>query len=440
MKHNLCSFGLVVVVSIMSLVTIEVDAESDAATESEQDLPWRELRTFTEVFAKVKNDYVEPIKDKQLLENAIRGMLTGLDPHSAYLDPEDYKGLQEGTTGEFGGLGIEVGIENDFVKVIAPIDDTPAQRAGVKPGDIITKLDDMPVKGMSLNDAVKHMRGKPGSPITLTIIREGVEKPLKIVITRAVIKVESVKNEILEPGFAYVRISHFQERTAEDLRRALREIKAENKGVLKGMVLDLRNNPGGILSSAVSVADAFIDKGLIVYTEGRVEDSQLRFNAKPDDLLSGAPMVVLVNGGSASASEIVAGALQDTRRGIIMGSRTFGKGSVQTILPMSNQAALKLTTALYYTPSGRSIQAEGIKPDIILDKVEVAIVDVDDDDPHSLKEADLSRHLSNGNQKTTTGEAEKQAKDTKSMASSDYELYEALNLLKGLALSKSARG
>ncbi|MGH8615815.1 MAG: S41 family peptidase, partial [Gammaproteobacteria bacterium] len=383
MKHNSCSFWLLVVVSIMSLVTIEVAAESDAATGSEQDLPWRELRTFTEVFAKVKNDYVEPIKDKQLLENAIRGMLTGLDPHSAYLDPEDYKGLQEGTTGEFGGLGIEVGIENDFVKVIAPIDDTPAQRAGVKPGDVITKLDDMPVKGMSLNDAVKHMRGKPGSPITLTIIREGVEKPLKIVITRAVIKVESVKNEILEPDFAYVRISHFQERTGEDLRRALREIKTKNKGALKGMVLDLRNNPGGILSSAVSVADAFIDKGLIVYTEGRVEDSQLRFNAKPDDLLSGAPMVVLVNGGSASASEIVAGALQDTRRGIIMGSPTFGKGSVQTILPMSNQAALKLTTALYYTPSGRSIQAEGIKPDIILDKVEVAVVD--DDDPHSLK-------------------------------------------------------
>lgn len=434
MKHKMCTFGLLALVSIVSLATIEVDAESDAVIESEQDLPWRELRTFTEVFAKVKNDYVEPIKDKQLLENAIRGMLTGLDPHSAYLDPEDYKGLQEGTTGEFGGLGIEVSIENDFVKVIAPIDDTPAQRAGVKPGDVITKLDDTPVKGMSLNDAVKHMRGKPGSPITLTIVREGVEKPLKIVITRAVIKVESVKNEFLEPDFAYVRISHFQERTAEDLRRALREIRTENKGALKGMVLDLRNNPGGILSSAVSVADAFIDKGLIVYTEGRVEDSQLRFNAKPDDLLSGAPMVVLVNGGSASASEIVAGALQDTRRGIIMGSRTFGKGSVQTILPMSNQAALKLTTALYYTPSGRSIQAEGIKPDIILDKVEVAVVD---DDPHSLKEADLSRHIANGKQKTKSGEAQKPAK---SIASSDYELYEALNLLKGLALSKAAKG
>ncbi len=434
MKHKMCTFGLLALVSIVGLATIEVDAESDAVIESEQDLPWRELRTFTEVFAKVKNDYVEPIKDKQLLENAIRGMLTGLDPHSAYLDPEDYKGLQEGTTGEFGGLGIEVSIENDFVKVIAPIDDTPAQRAGVKPGDVITKLDDTPVKGMSLNDAVKHMRGKPGSPITLTIVREGVEKPLKIVITRAVIKVESVKNEFLEPDFAYVRISHFQERTAEDLRRALREIRTENKGALKGMVLDLRNNPGGILSSAVSVADAFIDKGLIVYTEGRVEDSQLRFNAKPDDLLSGAPMVVLVNGGSASASEIVAGALQDTRRGIIMGSRTFGKGSVQTILPMSNQAALKLTTALYYTPSGRSIQAEGIKPDIILDKVEVAVVD---DDPHSLKEADLSRHIANGKQKTKSGEAQKPAK---SIASSDYELYEALNLLKGLALSKAAKG
>lgn len=438
MKHKMCTFGLLALASIVGLAAIEVDAESDAATESEQDLPWRELRTFTEVFAKVKNDYVEPIKDKQLLENAIRGMLTGLDPHSAYLDPEDYKGLQEGTTGEFGGLGIEVGIENGLVKVIAPIDDTPAQRAGVKPGDVITKLDDTPVKGMALNDAVKHMRGKPGSPITLTIVREGVEKPLEIVITRAVIKVESIKTELLEPNFGYLRISTFQERTGEDLRRALGEIKAENKRPLKGIVLDLRNNPGGILSAAVSVADAFIEKGLIVYTEGRVEDSQLRFTAKPDDLLSGASMVVLVNGGSASASEIVAGALQDTRRGIIMGSRTFGKGSVQTILPMSNQAALKLTTALYYTPSGRSIQAEGIKPDIILDKVEVAVVA--DDDPHSLKEADLSRHLANGKQKTTSGEAQEQARDTKSMASSDYELYEALNLLKGLALSKSAKG
>ncbi len=438
MKHKMCTFGLLALASIVGLAAIEVDAESDAATESEQDLPWRELRTFTEVFAKVKNDYVEPIKDKQLLENAIRGMLTGLDPHSAYLDPEDYKGLQEGTTGEFGGLGIEVGIENGLVKVIAPIDDTPAQRAGVKPGDVITKLDDTPVKGMALNDAVKHMRGKPGSPITLTIVREGVEKPLEIVITRAVIKVESIKTDLLEPNFGYLRISTFQERTGEDLRRALDEIKAENKRPLKGIVLDLRNNPGGILSAAVSVADAFIEKGLIVYTEGRVEDSQLRFTAKPDDLLSGASMVVLVNGGSASASEIVAGALQDTRRGIIMGSRTFGKGSVQTILPMSNQAALKLTTALYYTPSGRSIQAEGIKPDIILDKVEVAVVA--DDDPHSLKEADLSRHLANGKQKTTSGEAQEQARDTKSMASSDYELYEALNLLKGLALSKSAKG
>ncbi|MGH8654894.1 MAG: S41 family peptidase [Gammaproteobacteria bacterium] len=438
MKHKMCTFGLLALASIVGLAAIEVDAESDAATESEQDLPWRELRTFTEVFAKVKNDYVEPIKDNQLLENAIRGMLTGLDPHSAYLDPEDYKGLQEGTTGEFGGLGIEVGIENGLVKVIAPIDDTPAQRAGVKPGDVITKLDDTPVKGMALNDAVKHMRGKPGSPITLTIVREGVEKPLEIVITRAVIKVESIKTELLEPNFGYLRISTFQERTGEDLRRALGEIKAENKRPLKGIVLDLRNNPGGILSAAVSVADAFIEEGLIVYTEGRVEDSQLRFTAKPDDLLSGASMVVLVNGGSASASEIVAGALQDTRRGIIMGSRTFGKGSVQTILPMSNQAALKLTTALYYTPSGRSIQAEGIKPDIILDKVEVAVVA--DDDPHSLKEADLSRHLANGKQKTTSGEAQEQARDTKSMASSDYELYEALNLLKGLALSKSAKG
>ncbi|MBU2477627.1 MAG: S41 family peptidase, partial [Gammaproteobacteria bacterium] len=306
-------------------------------------LPLEELRSFSDVFARIKADYVEPVEDKALLENAIRGMLTGLDPHSAYLDQEQFKELQVGTSGEFGGLGIEVGMEDGFVKVIAPIDDTPAQRAGVESGDLIIRLDDTPVKGMSLNDAVKIMRGKPGTDIILTIVREGQEKPLKITVTRDVIKVKSVKQRMLSEGFGYVRISQFQATTADNLVEAIDALKKEGK--LRGLVLDLRNNPGGVLNGAVAVSDAFLEKGLIVYTEGRIADSRLRFNATPDDVTSGAPLVVLVNQGSASASEIVAGALQDHHRAIVVGTRTFGKGSVQTIVPLSNDTAVKLTTA-----------------------------------------------------------------------------------------------
>jgi len=396
-------------------------------------LPLEELRGFTDVFARIKSDYVEPVDDRTLLENAIRGMLSGLDPHSAYLDPEQFRELQVGTTGEFGGLGIEVGMEDGFVKVIAPIDDTPAQRAGVQAGDLIIRLDDTPVKGMSLSEAVKIMRGKPGTDITLTIVREGEEKPLKITITRAIIKVKSVKSRMLDDGFGYVRISQFQANTADNLVEAVDRLK--QKGELKGLVLDLRNNPGGVLNGAVSVSDAFLDKGLIVYTEGRVADSRLRFNATPDDVLDGAPLVVLVNQGSASASEIVAGALQDHHRAIIVGTRTFGKGSVQTIVPLSNGAAVKLTTARYYTPSGRSIQAEGIVPDIELENVRVAKVESGFE---PIKEADLSRHLENGNGKDK-GKARQKGQQDKEpvqarLAQTDYQLYEALNLLKGLAI------
>ena len=320
-------------------------------------LPVEELRTFSDVFGRIKNDYVESVEDKELLENAIRGMLTGLDPHSSYLDVDQFKELQVGTTGQFGGLGIEVGMEDGFVKVIAPIDDTPAKRAGVEAGDLIIRLDDTPVKGMSLNDAVKVMRGKPGTDIVLTIVREGMDKPLQITITRDIIKVKSVKSRMLEPGLGYLRVSQFQSKTADYLDDAVAKLKKESGGSLNGLILDLRNNPGGVLNGAVAVSDAFLSKGLIVYTEGRIADSSLRFNATPDDVLDGAPMVVLVNQGSASASEIVAGALQDHKRAIIMGAQTFGKGSVQTILPLSGGTALKLTTARYYTPSGRSIQA-----------------------------------------------------------------------------------
>ncbi|HFD80072.1 MAG TPA: S41 family peptidase [Gammaproteobacteria bacterium] len=415
-----------------------VFAEREPATASATaGLPIEELRTFSDVFGRIKNDYVEEVKDSELLNNAIRGMLSGLDPHSAYLDQEQFKELQVGTSGEFGGLGIEVGMEDGFVKVISPIDDTPAQRAGIKAGDLIIRLDDTPVKGLTLNEAVKLMRGKPGTPITLTVVREGVEQPLKIRIVRDVIKVKSVKSRMLEDGFGYVRISQFQSKTAENMVSAVEKLRKEAGGSLKGMVLDLRNNPGGVLNGAVAVSDAFLKKGLIVYTEGRVADSKLRFNATPDDVLGGAPLVVLVNQGSASASEIVAGALQDHHRGIIVGNRTFGKGSVQTILPLSNGTAVKLTTARYYTPSGRSIQAEGIEPDIHLEQVRVSAVE---QSFKPVKEADLSGHLENGNGRKKAGgkskEEKKKAAEEESLAQKDYQLYESLNLLKGLAIQR----
>ncbi len=394
----------------------------------ETTLPLDELRALTEVFGKVKADYVEEVEDKKLLEDAISGMLSGLDPHSAYLDPEDFKELQVGTTGEFGGLGIEVTMEDGFVKVVSPIDDTPAQRAGVQAGDLVIRLDDSPVKGMSLNDAVNLMRGKPGTDITLTIVREGEEKPLTITITRDVIKVKSVKSRALEEGYGYVRITNFQTHTVEDVTKAISVLKKESGGKLKGMVLDLRNNPGGVLGAAVGVSDAFLEKGLIVYTEGRAKDSELKFNATPEDVLAGSPMVVLINGGSASASEIVAGALQDHKRAIIMGARSFGKGSVQTIFPMSNDAAVKLTTARYFTPSGRSIQAEGIEPDVELEPLKVARVEGSGFVP--VKEADLSGHLANGNGEKKNSKPK--AKKNGDLASKDYVLHQALTLLKGL--------
>ena len=401
-----------------------------AERHGEGTLPLEDLRTFTEVFARIKNDYVEPVEDKALLENAIRGMLTGLDPHSSYLIPDDYQELQAGTSGEFGGLGIEVGMEDGFVKVIAPIDDTPAQRAGVEAGDLVIRLDDTPVKGMSLSDAVKVMRGAPGTDIVLTIVREGLDRPIRITITRDVIRVTSVRSRALEPGYGYVRISQFQLRTGESLREAVAELR-ENAGDedLKGLVLDLRNNPGGVLNAAVSVSDAFLNKGTIVYTEGRMDDAKLTFSAKGSDVLDGIPLVVLVNAGSASASEIVAGALQDHRRAVIMGEKTFGKGSVQTILPLGNGSALKLTTARYYTPSGISIQARGIVPDITLDRVRVSQLDAG----QGVKEADLARHLeSDGGEEDFEAAKRAQQEEDVPLAQRDFALYEALNLLKGL--------
>jgi carboxyl-terminal processing protease len=408
-------------------------------------IPVDELRLLVEIFHKLKSDYVEDLSDKTLIDNAIKGLVSALDPHSSYLDEAAYTELQEGTTGEFGGLGMEVGTEDGLLKVISPIDDTPASRAGVQAGDTIIKLDKTLIRGTSLNEAIKHMRGKVGSPISITLIREGVEKPIEITLIRAVIKIRSVRGRLLEPGFGYVRLSMFQIHTGEDLVKQLTKLKADAKGPLKGLILDLRNNPGGVLGAAVAVADAFLDSGRIVYTEGRAADAKLQFDAAGPDLLAGAPLIVLVNEGSASASEIVAGALQDHQRALIMGRQTFGKGSVQTILPMSNKAAIKITTARYFTPSGRSIQAEGITPDVLIGKVK--ITDLGAEDGAFLKEAELDRHLANPGKSTAgkppatpASEDLMSQADRAALAKSDYDVFEALNLLKGMVLLQARTG
>jgi carboxyl-terminal processing protease len=404
-----------------------------ALKDSEQ-IPFEDLQAFTEVFSKVKSDYVEGVDEKKLIEDAIRGMLNGLDPHSAFLNTSEFSDLKIGTTGQFGGLGIEVGMENGFVKVISPIDDTPAARAGVQASDLIIKLDDKSVKGMTLNDAVKLMRGKPNTSIDLTIVREGESKPLVIKITREIIRVKSVKNRMLEPGYGFVRITNFQSRTTTDLLKAVSDLQKEEP--LKGLILDLRNNPGGVLNGAVGVSDAFINDGMIVYTEGRIDDSSHRYLATPGDSLNGAPLVVLINGGSASASEIVAGALQDHKRAIILGTKSFGKGSVQTIQELRNGSAVKLTTARYFTPLGRSIQATGIEPDIKLSTVKLSAAD--EKARASYSEADLDGSLSNPNGDSSADPDTK--KDSEALAETDFQLYEALNLLKGLNILSSMSG
>ena len=475
MRNKLHHIGLIALGILMG-VAISLNYSAVAQKEAGfAPLPIEELRAFTEVFGRVKSDYVEAVDDKKLITQAINGMLTGLDPHSAYLDQEAFKELQVGTQGEFGGLGIEVGMEEGFVKVIAPIDDTPASRAGIKPGDLIVKLDDASVKGMTLTDAVKRMRGKPNTQIILTIVRKGETKPIVVTITRAVIKVQSVKSTLLEPGYAYFRVSQFQEHTGENLAASITRLFKESQGTMKGIVLDLRNDPGGLLNGAVAVSAAFLPQGsLVVYTDGRTEDSKMRLNASPEYYLRGrssddylkklpaevknVPMVVLVNGGSASASEIVAGALQDHRRAVIMGQPTFGKGSVQTILPLGNNTAIKLTTARYYTPSGRSIQAKGIVPDIPLDDAAA-----DKAAGLRLREADLTKHLIDNAKEQEKAAAEKaeaavaavkydftpapRPKDLDDKATrpepgevvskNDYELNQAIAFLKSRTLAKA---
>jgi carboxyl-terminal processing protease len=439
-------------IGFLSTVTFTVFAEK----KSENKLPIEDLRIFAEVFGKIKTDYVEDTEDSKLIKEALNGMLAGLDPHSSFLDQDHFKEMQQGTSGEFGGLGIEVGMEDGFVKVITPIEDTPAFKAGLMSGDLIIKLDDTSVKGLTLDEAVKLMRGKPGTSIRIEILRKGNNAPFKLSITRAHIITKSVKSKLIEPNYAYIRVTQFQERTGEDLAAALKKLSKENKKPFQGVILDLRNNPGGLLNSAVAVSAAFIPKGeLVVYTEGRAKDSKMQLTAVPENFIRDnsqknnyidqlpkemqtVPMVVIVNNGSASASEIVAGALQDHKRALILGTKSFGKGSVQSILPMNNGTAIKLTTARYFTPKGRSIQAKGIEPDILVEDGLSGL---------SLREADLTRHLSNPEDSKTENEL-KTKKDMPSKADDgatalkdfkpvefgtkeDKQFQEALKVLKG---------
>ncbi|WP_028303657.1 S41 family peptidase [Oceanospirillum maris] len=418
------SLGLLLSLTGFNLYADDIEPVEEPAYEEAQALPLEELRTFGEVFERIKRAYVHDVDDKDLLDDAIRGMISGLDPHSSYLTPEDYSELQESTQGEFGGLGLEVSTENGFIKVITPIDDTPAARADIRPHDLIVKINDTPVKNLPLNKSIELMRGKPDTSIRLTIMRDGVDAPFEVTLKRALIRVTSVKHRMLDKGYGYIRITQFQVHTGEEVVKALAKMHKEADGTLNGIVLDLRNNPGGVLQAAAEVVDAFITQGMIVYTKGRLDNAAMNFHASPSDPSKGAPLIVLINEGSASASEIVSGALQDHKRGIIMGTQSFGKGSVQTILPLGSDRGLKLTTALYYTPSGRSIQAQGITPDIEVKPAHLTPLEA----KLQIKEADLSGHLESG-QEDSNGKAQA---PQDSLAESDYQLFEALSLLKGL--------
>ncbi|MBT4519553.1 MAG: S41 family peptidase [Halieaceae bacterium] len=396
------------------------------AMEETGQLPLDELRTFADVYNQIRIGYVEEIDDKTLLEYAIQGMLMGLDPHSVYLTDDAFEDLQNNTSGEFSGLGLEVGMEDGYLKIISPIDETPAARAGLQSGDVILKLDNVPVKGMSLNEAISKMRGPKDSEIELTIGRAGESQPFIKVLVRETIKVASVRNRWLEPGYAYIRIAQFQHRTGEDVKKAL--TKLTQKQDLEGLVLDLRNNPGGLLRASVDVAGLFMEGGTVVYTEGRMPNSGMQYEANEGDFSAGIPVVVLINGGSASASEIVAGALQDHSRAVVMGTPSFGKGSVQSILPLSDSRAIKLTTALYFTPDGRSIQAQGIVPDILVERAKVTAYN----SSRRITEADLSGHLGNANGASDEEEQGTSRKVANELLSSDNQLYEALTLLKGI--------
>lgn len=422
--------GLIFLSFILSL---SAQAQTEQAQDSVENLPLPldEVRIFTQVLNRIRNAYVEPIDDKTLLENAVRGMLAGIDPHSSYLVNEEFDNLQEMTTGEFGGLGVQVGVNNGFITIISPVDGSPADIAGIKAGDIVIKIDDKSTSDITIDETTDLMRGPPGTDIVLTVLREGADEALEITVTRDVITSNSVRSRMLEPGFGYIRISQFITGTGSEINSALENFYL-NDTELQGLILDLRNNPGGLVRAAVDVVDAFIDEGLIVYTEGRETNSYSRFDATPTNPSRGVPLIVLINQGSASASEVVAGALQDYNRAVIMGTQSFGKGSVQTVLPLANNRAIKLTTALYYTPNGRSIQALGITPNIIVRQGRLTSLP---ENPASYREEDLDGHLENEN---LTGAIPEVLDLTgERVLIGDYQLNEALNILKGLSLLRA---
>jgi carboxyl-terminal processing protease len=392
-------------------VNLSLGASAGKEPEPESALPWRDAHVLAEVFERVRTDYVDPVDDHKLMQDAIRGLVGGLDPHSAYLDDEQYAEMRINTTGNYYGVGIEVAIEDGAVTVIAPIDDTPAALAGILSGDVITSIDDVPIAQSDLNDAIARMRGEPGTKVKVGIVRKGSEQPLTFTLVRANVQVRSVKQEMLEPGFGYVRITQFSETTGADLRAALASLRTAAQGHLKGIVLDLRNNPGGVLEAAVSVSDDFLDDGIIVTASGRTPESRFEMDATPGDLIDGAPIAVLVNGGSASAAEIVAGALKDHHRATLIGQTTFGKGSVQTIMPLSDGRAIKLTTSRYFTPSGASIQKKGIVPDVVL-KAQAASP-ADEHDKRPLAQRDAEVRIAVDTLKTQVPQRDKQIAQTR---------------------------
>jgi carboxyl-terminal processing protease len=468
MRDGVKKAGLIGVGAVLGLL-LSLNLSVFAQRESRLPIPYEDLQLLSAVFGKIKSDYVEPVSDDKLIKEAINGMVHGLDPHSDFLDADAFKELQVSTQGKFGGLGIEVGVEDGVVRVISPIEDTPAFRAGIKAGDLIVKIDDVVTRGMPLSKAVEKMRGRPGTSVDLTVVRKDVEQPLNFTLTREEINVKSVRYRAPEPGYGYIRIRQFQDRTGEDLAAAIKDLYKQ-QGDLKGLVLDLRSDPGGLLNQAVAVSAAFLQKdALVVYTDGRTPDARMRLSASRENYLrrgedylrdlppaiKKVPMVVLVDGGTASASEIVAGALQDHKRATVMGAQTFGKGSVQTILPLGNNAGLKLTTARYYTPAGRSIQAKGIEPDIYVDDGR--------DSPNRVREANLEHHLDTARDAGKTpaaklppgASAEPAAPGATSKPSGvqaeapppridlgsddDFQLKQALNQLKGLPVIASAK-
>ncbi len=429
--RNVVTGVLAAAVLLLSIAIITTpDNRVEASSET-----YRQLNLFGDVFAKIREDYVEEVDDQKLIEAAINGMLSSLDPHSSYLNPESYDGMKVQTRGKFGGLGIEVTMENGFVKVVAPIDDTPAAKAGIQAGDLITHLDGEPVLGLTLAEAVDKMRGLVDTDLTLTIRRAGEAEPLEITLTRAIITVQSVRGRLEDDGIIYIRISSFTEQTDSGLRKTIGDLKAEAGDSFKGLILDLRNNPGGLLDQAIAVSDDFLEKGEIVSTRGRKQGDAQRYNAKPDDIIDGKPIVVLINGGSASASEIVAGALQDHRRAVILGTQSFGKGSVQTIVPLQGNGAMRMTTARYYTPSGTSIQAKGIVPDIEVEQAKLEVLE----SARRRSEADLRNHLENGEEEQSTDVPTATTADGEEIV--DYQLLRAKDLLKGVSLfaKKSAQ-